>query len=118
MDVAQKLEVLAGAAKYDASCANSGVRRSGAGGLGSDAVDLIDGWQEQGQRLFAECSGAMANGIAGQPRARGRTFSVPKKFLQLARCVACHRHEPSVDYETEFATGIHPAHKMQPLVHG
>ncbi|MHB0960389.1 MAG: putative DNA modification/repair radical SAM protein [Pirellulaceae bacterium] len=37
MDVAQKLEVLAGAAKYDASCASSGVRRSGAGGLGSTA---------------------------------------------------------------------------------
>ncbi|MHB8865959.1 MAG: TIGR03915 family putative DNA repair protein [Pirellulaceae bacterium] len=63
-----------------------------ASGLPPDAVDLIDGWQEQGQLLFAECSDAMANGSAGQPRARGRAFSVPKKFLQLARCVACHRH--------------------------
>jgi putative DNA modification/repair radical SAM protein len=35
MDVAEKLEVLGGAAKYDASCASSGVRRSHAGGLGN-----------------------------------------------------------------------------------
>ena len=45
-----------------------------AGGLPPDAVDLIDGWQEQRQLLFAECSGAMANGTAGQPRARGTVF--------------------------------------------
>lgn len=41
MDVRRKLEILADAAKYDASCASSGSKRSGGGGKGIGSTDGV-----------------------------------------------------------------------------
>ncbi len=50
MDVQQKLEILADAAKYDASCASSGAKRKGAGGLGnSTGVGICHSYTPDGR---------------------------------------------------------------------
>jgi putative DNA modification/repair radical SAM protein len=50
MDVRQKLEILADAAKYDVSCASSGVDRSGKGGVGNaTACGICHSWSADGR---------------------------------------------------------------------
>ena len=50
MDVKRKLEILADAAKYDASCASSGANRKGGGGLGnSTGVGICHSYTPDGR---------------------------------------------------------------------
>ena len=50
MDVQRKVEILADAAKYDASCASSGAKRTGAGGLGnSTGVGICHSYTPDGR---------------------------------------------------------------------
>ncbi|OQX20347.1 MAG: putative DNA modification/repair radical SAM protein [Desulfobulbaceae bacterium A2] len=52
MDLQRKLEILAGAARYDASCSSSGSRRQGssAGGLGNTAASgICHSWSDDGR---------------------------------------------------------------------
>ncbi len=61
MDITRKVEILAGAAKYDVSCASSGSRRGGAG-VGQTAVGgICHSWADDGRCisllkiLFSNC---------------------------------------------------------------
>lgn len=49
MDVERKVEVLAGAAKYDVSCASSGSRRSGAGTGNASVGGICHSWSDDGR---------------------------------------------------------------------
>ncbi len=50
MDMQRKLEILADAAKYDASCASSGIDRSGKGGVGNaTACGICHSWSADGR---------------------------------------------------------------------
>ena len=50
MDVRRKLEILADAAKYDASCASSGAKRKGGSGLGnSTGVGICHSYTPDGR---------------------------------------------------------------------
>jgi len=51
MDLVRKLTILAGAARYDASCASSGSRRErSAGGLGNTSLGgICHSWSDDGR---------------------------------------------------------------------
>src|SRR5438309_8472595 len=105
MDVQRKLEILADAAKYDASCASSGTEQRDsrdAKGLGSTApgMGICHSYAPDGRcisLLKILLTNACNTELFERPEltpplqtAHG-TFNVPAKFVELAQSAILHR---------------------------
>src|SRR5690349_23979100 len=96
MDVRRKLEILADAAKYDASCASSGSRRQGGGkGIGSTTpIGICHSYTPDGRRVsllkvlltnycIYDCTFCVNRVSSDAPRARLTTDEVVRLTIEF-----------------------------------